>query len=57
MRSSTKNMASKSAIIGLAVVGTVLAFIIGAQAGTILNGRLMPAMGNPGSSPVHTHVR
>ena len=67
MRSNTSNVASKSAIIGIAVVGTVLAFVIGAEAGNILNGRVMnnqsvgsvpmPVMGSPVGSPVHTHVR
>lgn len=57
---------SKSAVVGIAVVGTVLAFVIGAHAGALLNGRVMnqsvghvpmPVMGSPGASPVHTHVR
>lgn len=65
MRESSK-VASKSAIFGIAIVGTVLAFAIGAQAGALLNGRVgafsvgrvpMPVMGSPGASPVHTHVR
>ncbi|MBX3231048.1 MAG: hypothetical protein KIT84_36925 [Labilithrix sp.] len=62
----SSKVASKSAVLGIAVVGTVLAFVIGAQAGALLNGRVMnqsvgavpmPVMGSAGSSPVHTHVR
>lgn len=65
MRSSTK-VFSKTAVLGIALAGTVLAFVVGAQAGTMLNGRVMsqsvglvpmPVMGSPGASPVHTHVR
>lgn len=65
MRENSK-VASKSAILGIALAGTVLAFVVGAQAGTLLNGRVMsqsvghvpmPVMGSPGASPVHTHVR
>ena len=64
--SSSSKVVSKSAILGLAVAGTLLAFVVGAQAGALLNGRVMsqsvghvpmPVMGSPGSSPVHTHVR
>jgi len=65
MRSNSK-VASTSAILGIALAGTLLAFVIGAQAGSLLNGRVMnqsvghvpmPVMGSPGASPVHTHVR
>lgn len=35
------HVASKSAVIALALAGTVVAFIIGAQAGALLNGRVM----------------
>lgn len=65
MRESSKIAASKSAVLGIAIVGTVLAFAIGAQAGALLNGRVgafsvasvpMPVMGSPGT-PVNTHVR
>jgi hypothetical protein len=66
MQSSSKVVMSKSAVVGIAIVGTVLAFVIGAQAGSILNGRVMqvsvgrvpmPVMGSPASSPVYSHVR
>lgn len=61
MRSNVK---TKSAVVALALVGTLAAFIVGAQAGAVLNGRVMavsiarvpmPALASP--SPVHTHVR
>jgi len=59
MQSNTNNVASKSAVVGIAVVGTLLAFVIGAQAGNVLNGRVMnnQSVGSPVGSPVHTHVR
>jgi hypothetical protein len=66
MRENSKVVASKSAVLGIAIIGTVLAFMLGAQAGNILNGRVasqsvgavpMTVMGAPGASPVHTHVR
>jgi len=63
---STK-VASRSAVVGIAVVGTLLAFLVGAQAGTVLNSRVMnvsvgavpmPIMGSTGAgSHVNTHVR
>lgn len=65
MASSSK-VASKSAVLGIAIAGTLLAFVVGAQAGTLLNHRVMsqsvgavpmPVMGSPVASPVHTHVR
>ncbi len=58
--------ANKSVVIALALAGTAAAFIIGAQAGALLNGRMMtlsiarvpmPVVANPKSSPVNTHVR
>jgi hypothetical protein len=64
MRSTT--VATKSAVIALALAGTALAFVVGAQAGAILNGRVMavsvakvpmPVMANPATTPAHTHVR
>lgn len=64
MRSTT--VATKSAVIALALAGTALAFLVGAQAGAILNGRVMavsvarvpmPVMANPATTPAHTHVR
>lgn len=59
-------VATKSAVIALALTGTALAFLVGAQAGAILNGRVMavsvarvpmPVLANPASTPVNTHVR
>jgi hypothetical protein len=59
-------VATKSVVIGLALVGTMAAFIVGAQAGAMLNGRVMavsvarvpmPVLANPKGSPVNTHVR
>lgn len=63
MRSKAANT---SVIVGIALVGTAIAFLVGAQAGTVLNGRVMnisvarvpmPILASPGSSPVNTHVR
>lgn len=60
------NVATKSAVIALAMVGTALAFVVGAQAGALLNGRVMavsvarvpmPVLANPATTPAHTHVR
>jgi hypothetical protein len=59
-------VATKSAVIGLALLGTAGAFVLGAQAGATLNGRVMaisvarvpmPVLANPKSGPVNTHVR
>ena len=59
-------VATKSAVIALALAGTAVAFIIGAQAGALLNGRVMtlsvarvpmPVIASPKSSPVNGHVR
>ncbi len=59
-------VATKSAVIALALAGTAVAFIVGAQAGALLNGRVMavsvarvpmPVLANPKGSPVNTHVR
>jgi hypothetical protein len=59
-------VATKSAVIALALAGTALAFVVGAQAGALLNGRVMavsvarvpmPVLANPASTPAHTHVR
>lgn len=64
MRSTT--VATKSAVIALALAGTALAFLVGAQAGALLNGRVMavsvakvpmPVLANPATTPAHTHVR
>lgn len=58
--------ATKSIVIALALAGTAAAFMIGAQAGALLNGRVMaisvarvpmPVVANPKGSPVNTHVR
>jgi len=59
-------VASKSAVVALALVGTAGAFVLGAHAGAALNGRVMaisvarvpmPVLSNPMGSPVNTHVR
>jgi len=59
-------VATKSAVIALALVGTLAAFAVGAQAGATLNGRVMaisvarvpmPIVAAPEGSPVNTHVR
>ncbi len=59
-------LANKSAVIALALAGTAAAFILGAQAGAVLNGRLMsisvarvpmPVVAHPQGSPVSGHVR
>lgn len=59
-------VATKSAVIALALVGTVAAFAVGAQAGKTLNGRVMavsvarvpmPLLASPKASPVNGHVR
>jgi hypothetical protein len=64
MRSS--GVATKSVVVGLAILGTVAAFSVGAQAGALLNGRIMsisvarvpmPVVANPHGSPVTGHVR
>ena len=57
---------TKSAVIAIALIGTAAAFIVGAQAGAILHGRVMaiavarvpmPVFASPGGSPVNGHVR
>lgn len=57
---------TKSAVIAIALAGTLAAFVVGAQAGTILNGRVMaisvarvpmPVVASPQGSPVTGHVR
>ena len=59
-------MATKSAVIGIALVGTLAAFAVGAQAGALLNGRVMaisvarvpmPVVASPQGSPVNGHIR
>lgn len=59
-------VATKSAVVALALAGTLVAFVAGAQAGALLNGRVMaisvarvpmPVIANPTPSPVYTHVR
>ena len=63
LRSST---GTKSLVIAIALVGTAAAFVVGAQAGAILNGRVMaisvarvpmPVVASPHGSPVTGHVR
>jgi hypothetical protein len=60
--------ATKSAVLAIAFVGTAAAFVVGAQAGAVLNGRVMaisvarvpmPVYASPiqGSSPVTAHIR
>lgn len=59
-------VATKSVVIAIALGGTLAAFILGAQAGALLNGRVMavsvarvpmPVLASPAESPVNTHVR
>lgn len=59
-------MATKSAVIAIALLGTATAFVLGARAGAALNGRAasfqvarvpIPVLANQKASPVHTHVR
>jgi hypothetical protein len=62
----TSSVATKSAVIALALMGTAGAFVLGAQAGAALNGRVMATsvarvpmlvLENPHATPVNTHVR
>jgi len=57
---------TKSFVVALALAGTVVAFVAGARAGALLNGRVMnvsvarvpmPVVAGDRGSPVHTHVR
>jgi hypothetical protein len=57
---------TKTFVVGLALLGTLAAFSVGAQAGALLNGRVMavsvarvpmPVLANPRGSAVNTHVR
>jgi hypothetical protein len=66
MARRSSKVATKSAVIALALAGTAAAFIIGAHAGATLNGRVMsiqvarvpmPIVASPNGSPVNTHVR
>jgi hypothetical protein len=59
-------VATRSAVVAIALLGTAGAFVLGAYAGTALNGRVMaisvarvpmPVVASPKSSPVNTHVR
>ncbi len=59
-------MATKSAVVAVALLGTLAAFAIGAQAGALLNGRVMSIsvarvpmlmVASPKGSPVNSHVR
>lgn len=63
---STSSVVTKSAVVALALAGTLFAFAVGAQAGAALNGRVMaisvarvpmPVLARPEASPVNTHVR
>ena len=66
MRRQSSVVATKSAVIAFALAGTAIAFVIGAQAGAALNGRVMqisvarvpmPALARPESSPAAGSVR
>ena len=55
-------VASKAAVVLVALAGTAAAFLVGAQAGAMLNGRVMaisvarvslPVMSSPKASPGH----
>lgn len=57
---------TKSAVVAIALIGTAAAFVVGAQAGAILNGRVMaisvarvpmPVFASPTGSPANGHVR
>lgn len=57
---------TKSVVVAIALAGTAAAFMVGAQAGNMLNGRIMavsvarvpmPVLASPKASPVNTHVR
>lgn len=37
----SSRVATKSAVVAIALLGTLAAFVVGAQAGAILNGRVM----------------
>ena len=59
-------VANRTAVLAIALASTALAFLVGAQAGAILNGRLMaisvahvpmPVVAAPQGSPVTGHVR
>jgi hypothetical protein len=59
-------VATRSAVVAIALAGTALAFVVGAHAGAILNGRVMaisvahvpmPVVASPQGSPVTGHVR
>ena len=58
--------ATKSAVVVIALIGTAAAFVVGAQAGAVLNGRVMaisvarvpmPMVASPQTSPVNGHIR
>lgn len=60
MRRQSSLVATKSVVIALALAGTALAFVVGAQAGAALNGRVMqisvarvpmPVIAKPEASP------
>ncbi len=59
-------VATKSAVVAIALLGTAAAFMVGAQAGALLNGRVMaisvarvpmPVVAQPQPSPVSGHIR
>ncbi len=62
---SLDSRATKSAVIALALTGSALAFLAGAEAGAVLNGRVMvlcvarvpmPVFASTTGSPVNGHV-
>lgn len=68
MRTAQKQSSkgTKSVVLAIALVGTAAAFVVGAQAGAILNGKVMaisvarvpmPVVASPQGSPVSAHVR
>ena len=59
-------VATKSTVVALALAGTAVAFVVGAQAGALLNGRVMavsvarvplPLVAPPQAAPVNGHAR
>ena len=66
MQRLQRSTGTKSLVIAIARVGTAAAFAVGAQAGALLNGRVMaisvarvpmPIVASPHGSPVNGHVR
>jgi len=66
MANKQSSTGTKSVVLGIALLGTAAAFVVGAQAGAILNGKVMaisvarvpmPVVASPQGSPVSGHVR